>query len=516
MSLSSAECEKIVWAEVKDLSFDTGISLEQQSDILLALCRAIRHVDGRDFSTGVDLPERGKDAVADAVRGIVRDEYSQPIQKNPYPGLLLWPSIDGIQPNDPPLAFRTWDYSDFEKVKRFGPLRDKNTPQKVESLYLFACSDKPMAYGSLLFTSKLSEQKSVAVPPKYKLWGACICIAALLFFLVVSFSTMQIGNLSRLRVNEFEFMEGAKACSIDTQNILTGMDVSTGLLNEKWRCREHEPSGDSKSCCTLWEKAKEEVFSKNWLPWIEGQDYYLSGKLNVSLLIPFIALMVSIASLLGGVGLAAKGNILAVFIDPQNNRMSLSRFQAVSWTILLLGGYITLAMFNIGVFAGIKVILQQLIDSGKEYQVVIDRLLLFPRMDFDLWILLGITAGSPFLSAVCSGQKSRMNLEGVSAGSASSMNWAEKPRVTDLFFDADKPRQGHLDLTRLQNLVFTSMLLVSYFQLLFKSLSNIGPGSLMLAIESTTPVFPTMPSIDSSFLALLVLSHGVYLMRKLQ
>ncbi len=527
MALAQADCEKILWAEVMGLSFDALTSIEQQGEILTALCRSIRDMDGQGFAVGVETPVLGVDALADAVRKAVGDEYAAVPPQPPFPSLLLWTSADGLHPDDPPAPFESWAYADRAKVKRYGPLKMKAAPAGP-SFYLFAALDRNMAYSRATYASKLAARETGS--SRQMRPGLIVSVVALLAFVAASFSTIQIGNVSRLNADEFMADESAKPCWSPREG------VAQGRIGDGWLCGATDKGkGGVTGCCELWVKAGKAVFQKSWLPWIEYFNYYLSGAGRYSVRIPFFILMASLAAMLAGAGLMANGSAIAVFVDPQSGRISLSRFQAVTWTVLLLGGYATLTMYNIGFSAKQMVLLQQLANAGGA-DADQGNLVMFPKMDMELWLLLGVAAGSPYFSALLSKSKNgsapapaapvpgapapAAPVPGAPAPAAPvpdaprAGGKAAGPSFTDLFLETDPAIRDQLDLTRLQNLFFTGMLLISYFQLLFKALDSVEPGSLLLAAGASTTVFPAMPAIDSSFLALLVLSHGVYLVRK--
>ena len=76
---------------------------------------------------------------------------------------------------------------------------------------------------------------------------------------------------------------------------------------------------------------------------------------------------------------------------------------------------------------------------------------------------------------------------------------------------------GTVDISRLQHLAITGMLLFQYFLLLASYLGNIDGGLILSALDlvhappSLTTPFVSMPPVDATFLSLLVLSHGAYL-----
>jgi hypothetical protein len=515
--MDQSSCETILWAEVKDLDFSNPSTASLRDGVLALLCRLIRETDGAGFAVGLDLPAPGTVDTAEAVRRVVAGEFAQaPPPPVPPLALLLWPSTDGLRPAAPPPAFAGWAFDDANKVKRIGPLPRQNAPG-APSLYLFEALDKATAYGAVAFASELTASEPVA--PKRTMTGISICLLALLLFGVASFSTIQIGNMGRKNAEEFTRLDSNAACLGNPNDRNDGAKL-VALISHKWTCDKN----DNTCCSTQWKMATTRTLNNNWLPWIENFRYYIDGSMYC-LSWPLIAFMVSIAAILAGAGIVARNSVFAVFVDPQSGRISLSRSQAVCWTILLLGGYATLAMYNIGMAAETRMFFQQfplMNDSVQGVTTNINELVLFPKMDIELWTLLGVTVGSPFISTLLTNQK-RADAQAVDTAAAATaptpaaagaVSGSGVLQFKDLFLGTDAKSQGIIDLTRLQNLVITGMLLIAYFQLLFKAVNAIGPLPIILATGSMTTVFPAMPSIDASFLALLALSHGVYLYSK--
>jgi hypothetical protein len=81
----------------------------------------------------------------------------------------------------------------------------------------------------------------------------------------------------------------------------------------------------------------------------------------------------------------------------------------------------------------------------------------------------------------------------------------------DLFMGEAEGDKNTLDISRLQHLVITGLLVGAYITLLVEYTRNVSGQAIMLAWETGAPVFASMPPVDGTFVGLLVLSHGAYL-----
>jgi hypothetical protein len=87
----------------------------------------------------------------------------------------------------------------------------------------------------------------------------------------------------------------------------------------------------------------------------------------------------------------------------------------------------------------------------------------------------------------------------------------DESRWADLITGEEAANANQVDVSRLQYLVITFLLLGSYLILLLRYLGSIDGTQVLMAAHDAAPVFPSMPPVDGTFLGLLVLSHGGYL-----
>jgi hypothetical protein len=200
-------------------------------------------------------------------------------------------------------------------------------------------------------------------------------------------------------------------------------------------------------------------------------------------------------------GQSVTGRKLGALID-ERNVMSLSRFQIILWTLLVLSGYLVAALYNI--FSGhidpLKIEIQQ-----------------------ELWWLMGISTaslvGSPLIlntkatkATDASEVKSTFALLKKQGDESSTLDNKghivvntdiTKARWTDMFTGEEVGNAAHLDVARLQMLFFTLITALAYAVLL----GNMFSGDVSHGITS-------LPALDKSMVALIAISHTGYLSAK--
>jgi hypothetical protein len=201
-------------------------------------------------------------------------------------------------------------------------------------------------------------------------------------------------------------------------------------------------------------------------------------------------------------GWLVNGRFDGILIDDRN-RISLSRLQWVAWVVVLLGGYFAGAVWNVGYMTDWKI-------NGH-----------FPNMQADLWALLGIVSATAVASNLIVDRKKAQN--GPAAQTAADTRTAPMPgqpdqqgsidrNVTaaeaswaDLFLGEEVANRDHVDISRLQSLFVTVLLVVSYIRLLWLALGN--PSA------SAGFDMPTVsdPQGGQGFLWLLGISQAAYL-----
>ncbi len=185
----------------------------------------------------------------------------------------------------------------------------------------------------------------------------------------------------------------------------------------------------------------------------------------------------------------------------ERNKISLSRLQALLWTLLILSALLSAALTNMR--------------NGQADPLAI-------VMPSGLWILMGISAtalvGAPL---ILSGKKKRsadeeqtqrtLNLlvkQNVNIATVTTMGQVlintspQNARWADLFSGEETGNAAQFDLGKMQLFYFTIILVLVYAAAL---------GSLFIG---PVRVIDTFPDMDTSILALLSISHATYLTNK--
>lgn len=203
-------------------------------------------------------------------------------------------------------------------------------------------------------------------------------------------------------------------------------------------------------------------------------------------------------TLIAGQGI--KGMWRGAFID-ERNRISLSRFQMLAWTIVILSGLATLIIARVAA------------DPATAMQV---------KVDSHLWYLMGISAtslvGAPMIKnnkAASSMEKDKA--EGLLAaqgakpeklktqGQMVSHRSVQEASWSDLFTGEEVANFTFLDLGKIQMFFFTVLLVLAY---------GISFGALISASTSAATLPDALPSVSQGMVALLGISHGGYLINK--
>lgn len=193
-----------------------------------------------------------------------------------------------------------------------------------------------------------------------------------------------------------------------------------------------------------------------------------------------------------------------VLID-SSNKISLSRFQMLLWTILILSGFLTAVVINMhrGQTEPLSIALHQ-----------------------DLWGLLGISTaslvGSPLIKANKKNEPktkkaedkfaelaknhgvpaNKVHLEGVNAVNDDPKDAS----FADMFKGEEAGNFTYLDLGKIQMFYFTLLLWFVYAAAILVMLkSGIQPGAAKIS---------AFPDLDSGMIALLGISHAAYLANK--
>jgi hypothetical protein len=198
-------------------------------------------------------------------------------------------------------------------------------------------------------------------------------------------------------------------------------------------------------------------------------------------------------------GHGVTGLWFGLLIDSRN-KISLSRFQMLGWTIMILSSFLTAVMVNL--------------DLRQDQPLAI----VVPP---ELWLLMGITTtsmvGSPLILNL---KKQRTTPEPVKNRAIQTLlrrnidpekvaiqgqiivnQLPESARLGDLFSGSETGNVGQIDLGKLQMFFFTIILMLAY-------------GASLAALFRLSDPVTALPILDAGMLTLLGISHAGYLANK--
>lgn len=211
----------------------------------------------------------------------------------------------------------------------------------------------------------------------------------------------------------------------------------------------------------------------------------------------YVATTGALFMFLVALGQSISGTPFGVLIN-ERNLMSLSRVQAALWTVIVVGGYLAMAISRV------KAGTPNAVDIG------------VPR---ELWLAMGISTtsllGTPL---ILNGKRARKPDEKLMQSTSTQLNermdeisqtsqgtlYANKnmqdARISDLFQGDEVGNTAHVDLAKVQMFYFTLIASVSYFMEVASAVMDGKTG--------------TLPALSQGFVALLAISHGGYLLGK--
>jgi hypothetical protein len=226
-----------------------------------------------------------------------------------------------------------------------------------------------------------------------------------------------------------------------------------------------------------------------------------------SILPQLLCMTLGIAGLAIALGLGTKGRVAGIWID-ERNRVSLARAQVTLWTIVALGGFATITLFNVGLGGPVS----------------------FPQIPASIAAALGIAFASPMISALilnsgapnsaanpldslttvggsAKDTKDFVDRGAFLASPSSALQTREDPTmasIADVFVGEQVSDAANVDISRLQNVILTITLVLGYFTMLTEQLRTISPESVLSGLAS-------LPDPGATFTAVLLVSHATYL-----
>jgi hypothetical protein len=223
-----------------------------------------------------------------------------------------------------------------------------------------------------------------------------------------------------------------------------------------------------------------------------------------TLLKPFIWTMVATCILLFAAGLASPSGWFFSVLISSRNRFSLERVQQLAWTILLLAGLAVASGFN-------AILIPTTLGAALDF---------IPSMPGALWAALGVSlVASPYLSAMILDAKEQTVEQRTPAQTSMVQSWvtpaklSEPPQASwlDLITGETQGTENQLDVSRVQHLIMTGLLVSIYMALLAKLMDSVNPQMIATALKIKQLPFTQLPQVGETFLGLLLLSHGGYL-----
>ncbi|HEU5226862.1 MAG TPA: hypothetical protein VFU49_03545 [Ktedonobacteraceae bacterium] len=233
----------------------------------------------------------------------------------------------------------------------------------------------------------------------------------------------------------------------------------------------------------------------------------IAGWFIPSRLMAWLAILLLLTFFIALAANGVTGNWRGALID-NRNRISLSRFQMLLWTILILSAYLAATLANMKVTP-------DLTGTGNLFSVAIPS---------GLWLLMGIATTSLVAAPLILSTKTTKtpdeqqkdntlkllanqhvdvgNDNVIDRGQIIAYATPDNARWADLFTGEEVGNAAQFDLSKIQLFYFTFILILVYGIALATIFA--GPG----------PTIKALPDIDQGILALLGISHAGYLTSK--
>jgi hypothetical protein len=514
-------CARILLALTKDWQAADG-SAATLANARTALAKLIYALNGAGFPDPAsdDLVTQQSGAWNDclAAARAAQDQSGAPL---PADGkyVVLWSADASNTSRLGPGLPLNWPYQPTSRISRiFGPVIDKDN--KPKQLFFFDQVDETAAIDVGVHVGPgfwPKPEKRAVVPQALADVGAVArmqvaqsrpLVASILFGLWVA---------SWFYLGLWQWVEGDIAYKTWTaleQNI-TKLDAADPL----------------KSCLTMTDKKKLNWIAECDKQWTDartaqkpperksldpktGESWYgmiyryFWTDTQTTLVMPFLLTLLATCFLVVAAGLGSdKGVWFGALIDSRN-RFSLSRTQQMAWSILLLGALAVTSSFN-------AIVMPATIGTALEF---------IPQMAGALWAALGINlVASPYLNALILDSKDASRVEQRSPADPTVMtNLVTPARLDvnsnpkdanwlDLMTGETAGTENQLDVSRVQHLIISGLLISVYLMLLTKLMDSVSGEMIVTAFKSGQVPFSELPRVGETFLGLLMLSHGGYL-----
>jgi hypothetical protein len=566
MALLAGELAQIVWAETQSLGIGRADGTGDINNVRRLVAQLAASTGGAGFEKRAALPPLDDPHYGETARAIMMIADQSKDASGPQSRLIIWPGgRDSSKLNDTPRTPEPWasiDPASIRNILRF-ILPNGDTIDVFSRPALPDSRERVPLVNTLTGTGvpESSEPKAAAPvqtsvnPPTRIAWW--IGLAGVFLFIAGGAMSALTGlsmsgardsltttdpayqrvlflKIAGVCVKELQSFPGAKppglcdkllgdnkAISLPKDADKIHWDKGDEVLKSTSSCGQDPSQPD---CSIAWRAAvqadEDQTWKKNFFPWMYAISGYLTGVSSdpgsTSILVPFLVALVGVTSLIIALGLGTVGRVAGVWIDTRN-RVSLARAQVTLWTVVALGGYLVLSLFNVG-FAGFLQSAQGLATYHS-----------FPSIPASIAAVLGIATGSTMLSSLILSTKDDkgpdLTIEGAAqrltnrgapffGNQSSGLDMRSSPALAsmaDIFMGEENADADTVDVSRLQNVMITITLVFGYLALLVQMMSNIKMTTLLSTHDA---VFSQLPDPGASFAWLLAVSHATYLVGK--
>jgi len=228
----------------------------------------------------------------------------------------------------------------------------------------------------------------------------------------------------------------------------------------------------------------------------------------------WVLVLASLTALTVILGKHSNGSVLGILISSRKV-MSLSRFQTVIWTLVVLSGYLTIVFERIHASVSPFDFNSTLNSTLLSDPNLIEKLAipdpLGVGIDWRLWAIMGIsTASLVGTSLILDSKRDKKPAESAtkdssvtSSGMVFSNTTICEAKLTDIFEGDERGNSEFVDLSKVQMFLFTIVAIIAYMVSIFST------------IRYTHPAFITsLPVLSEGLIAILMISHAGYLTNK--
>jgi hypothetical protein len=564
MTMGVGELAQVLWAETQSLGIGRRDGTGDTNNVRRAVAQLAASMGGMGFDKRASLPALDDTRYGDTVQAIATIADQARAAAAPQNRLIVWragPDTSRLATDPrPPEPWASIDPASIVNLLRYElPSGDSidifsrpASPGGNDGAPLVnALTGTGVPNGKPLFATVTAQTTS----NRYTTISWWIGIAGVLLFIAGGAMSALAGiSMSGARnsltatdpaYERLLLLKMGSVCVRDYQNLPSAprADLCVKLLGENkivnlpveankinWQngdaalmaARSCAQDGTQPGCATAWRAAVEADQDQTWkssfFRWMYVISTYVTGASSdagsTSILVPFVTTLVGVVGLIVALGLGTVGRAAGVWIDTRN-RVSLARAQVTLWTVVALGGYLVLAMFNIGFAA----FLQSPEGLGVYHA--------FPSIPGSIAAALGIATGSTMASALILPTKmgADLTIQGADQNLAnrgapffgnrsSGLDTRDAPALAslaDIFMGEENANANTVDVSRLQNVMITITLVFGFFSLLAEMMSNISMSTMLTAHG---PIFSALPDPGASFTWLLAISHATYLLAK--